>query len=268
MGKASTKSEREIDLIRESCRIVAEALALVGSRIRPGVETRELDSIAEEYIRSKGAVPAFKGYGHDRNNLFPATLCVSIEDEVVHGIPNGRRLEEGQVVSVDVGAKKNGYFGDGAKTFIVGRGSHEKMRLLKVTEESLYKGIAMARVGSHLHDVSSAIQKHVEEAGYSVVRDLVGHGIGKQLHEEPAIPNFGMAGTGIVLKAGMTLAIEPMVNAGTYRVEVDEDGWTVRTADGKPSAHFEHTIVVRDGDPEILTRQDILIGVDGETGTY
>ncbi len=268
MGKASIKSEREIDLIRENCRIVAEVLTLVGSHIKPGINTSELDRIAEEYIRSKGAVPAFKGYGHDRHNLFPSTLCVSVEDEVVHGIPNGRMLEEGQVVSVDVGTKKNGYFGDGARTFAVGRASHEKMRLLKVTEESLYKGIAMARVGNHLHDISSAVQKHVEGAGYSVVRDLVGHGIGKQLHEEPAIPNFGTPGTGIVLKEGMTLAIEPMVNAGTYKVEVDEDGWTVRTADGKPSAHFEHTIVVRSGEPEILTRQDILIGVDGEARTH
>ena len=268
MGKASIKTEQEIELMRESCRIVAEVLALVGSNVKPGVFTRELDRIAEEYIKSKGAVPAFKGYGHDRNNVFPSTLCVSVEDEVVHGIPNGRRLEEGQVVSIDVGVKKSGYFGDGARTFAVGRTSHEKLRLLKVTEESLHKGIAMARAGNHLHDVSSAVQKHVEDAGYSVVRDLVGHGIGKQLHEEPPIPNFGTPGTGIILKEGMTLAIEPMVNAGTYKVEVGNDGWTVRTADGKPSAHFEHTIVVRDGDAEILTRHDLLIGVDGETGTH
>jgi methionyl aminopeptidase len=254
MAKVAIKSEHEIELIRESCRIVAEVLALVGAQVRPGIFTRELDQIAEEYIRSKEGVPAFKGYGHDRHNLFPSTLCISVEDEVVHGIPDGRRLEEGQVVSVDVGVKKNGYFGDGARTFAVGRTSHEKMRLMQVTEESLYKGIEMAIAGNHLHDVSSAVQKCVEDAGFSVVRDLVGHGIGKQLHEEPAIPNFGIAGTGIVLKEGMTLAIEPMVNAGTFKVEVDEDGWTVRTADGKPSAHFEHTIVVRQGEPEILTR--------------
>lgn len=241
--------------MRESCRIVAEVLTLVGAQIRPGVHTRDLDQAAEQYIRSNGGVPAFKGYGHDKNNLFPATLCVSVEDEVVHGIPDGRTLEEGQVVSVDVGVKKDGYFGDGARTFVVGRTSHEKQRLLQVTEESLYKGIEKARAGNHLHDVSSAIQQYVEAAGFSVVRDLVGHGIGKQLHEEPAVPNFGVAGTGILLKEGMALAIEPMVNAGTFDVEVDEDGWTVRTADGKPSAHFEHTIVVRDGDPEILTRQ-------------
>ena len=240
--------------MRECCQIVSEVLALVGLHVKAGVFTRDLDVIAEEYIKSKSASPAFKGYGHDRQNLFPSTLCVSVEDEVVHGIPNGRRLEEGQVVSVDVGVKKNGYFGDGARTFAVGRTSHEKIRLMRVTEESLYKGIDMARAGNRLHDVSSAVQKCVEDAGFSVVRDLVGHGIGKQLHEEPAIPNFGVAGTGILLKEGMTLAIEPMVNAGTFKVEVDPDGWTVRTADGKPSAHFEHTIVVRQGEPEILTR--------------
>lgn len=256
MGKVSIKSEREIDLIRESCRIVSEVLAVVGAHVKPGVYTSELDEIAEEYIRSKGAEPAFKGYGHDRNNLFPSTLCVSVEDEVVHGIPNGRKLEEGDVVSIDVGVRKNGYYGDGARTFVAGRTSHEKMRLLQVTEESLYKGIELARAGNHLHDVSFAVQQHVEGAGFSVVRDLVGHGIGKQLHEEPAVPNFGTAGTGILLKEGMTLAIEPMVNAGTYKVEVDKDGWTVRTADGKPSAHFEHTIVVRKGEAEILTRQE------------
>jgi methionyl aminopeptidase len=255
MSKVSVKSVREVELMRESCRIVAEVLTLVGAQIKPGVHTRDLDQAAEQYIRSNGGSPAFKGYGHDRNNLFPATLCVSVEDEVVHGIPDGRTLEEGQVVSVDVGVKKDGYFGDGARTFVVGRTSHEKQRLLQVTEESLYKGIEKARAGNHLHDVSSAIQQYVEAAGFSVVRDLVGHGIGKQLHEEPAVPNFGVAGTGILLKEGMALAIEPMVNAGTFDVEVDEDGWTVRTADGKPSAHFEHTIVVRDGDPEILTRQ-------------
>ena len=254
MGKVPIKSKRELELIRESCRIVAEVLALVGSRIRPGVYTRELDEIAEEYIRSKGAVPAFKGYGHDRKNLFPASLCVSIDDEVVHGIPDGRMIEESQIVSIDVGVQKNGYFGDGARTFAVGKTSEQKMLLLKVTEEALYKGIEQARAGNHLHDVSSAVQRHVESAGFSVVRDLVGHGIGKNLHEDPAVPNFGTPGTGLLLKEGMVLAIEPMVNAGTYKVQVAEDGWTVRTTDGKPSAHFEHTVVIQDGDAEILTR--------------
>lgn len=254
MGRVPIKSQREIELMRESCRIVAEVLALVGAKIAPGIHTHELDAFAEEYIRSKGATPAFKGYGHDRNNLFPGTLCVSIDDEIVHGIPNGRVLEEGQVVSVDVGVKKNGYFGDGARTFAVGTALPEKTQLMKVTEESLYRGIANVRAGNHLHDISHAVQEHVESHGYSVVRDLVGHGIGKHLHEEPAVPNFGTPGTGIILKEGMVLAIEPMVNAGTYKVQVDSDGWTVRTADGKPSAHFEHTVVVRQGEAEILTR--------------
>ena len=254
MGKVPTKTKREIELMRESCRIVAEVLAFIGSRIKPGVFTSELDRIAEEYIRANGASPAFKGYGHDKKNLFPASLCVSIDEEVVHGIPNGRVLEEGQIVSIDVGVLKNGYFGDGARTFAVGKTSEEKAQLLKVTEEALYKGIEQARAGHHLHDVSSSVQQHVEEAGFSVVRDLVGHGIGKQLHEDPAVPNFGTPGTGLILKEGMALAIEPMVNAGTYKVQVADDGWTVRTSDGKPSAHFEHTIVIQDGEAEILTR--------------
>ncbi len=254
MGKIAVKSDREIALMRESGRIVAEVLSLVGTRIRPGVTTRELDELAEEFIRAQGGVPAFKGYGHDRHNLYPATLCVSIDDEVVHGIPGGRRLEEGQIVAIDVGVKKNGWFGDGARSFAVGRVSEEKERLLHVTREALEKGLAQARAGAHLHDVSSAVQEHGETAGFSVVRDLVGHGIGRNLHEDPPVPNFGTAGTGLVLKEGMALAIEPMVNAGTYRVTVDADGWTVRTADGRPSAHFEHTVIVRADGAEIMTR--------------
>ncbi len=254
MGKVPIKSAREVELIRESCRIVAEVLVLIGTRIKPGVRTKELDEFAEEYIRSKGGIPAFKGYGQDKHNLFPGTLCISIDDEVVHGIPDGRVLEEGQVVSVDVGVQKNSYFGDGAKTFPVGKVTVEKSRLMQTTEEALRRGIRNVRAGNHLHDISHAVQEHVEGEGFSVVRDLVGHGIGRQLHEEPAIPNFGVAGTGTVLKEGMVLAIEPMVNAGTHRVQMDDDGWTVRTADGKPSAHYEHTVLVTQGEAEILTR--------------
>jgi methionyl aminopeptidase len=242
-------------LMRESCRIVAEVLALVGSNIRPGVVTRDLDRMAEEYIRSRDGIPAFKGYGQDKTNLFPGTLCISIDDEVVHGIPDGRTLEEGQIVSIDVGVKKGGYFGDGARTFPVGRIDPEKQQLLKVTEEALFMGIGNARAGKRLHDISAAVQRHVEKAGFSVVRDLVGHGIGRHLHEEPPIPNYGTAGTGILLQEGMAFAIEPMVNAGAYRVQMEDDGWTVRTSDGKPSAHFEHTIIVGKGEAEILTRQ-------------
>lgn len=254
MGKVTIKSPREIELIKESSKIVAEVLALLGSRIKPGMYAKELDVIAERFIRSRGGSPAFKGYGHDRKNLFPASLCISLDEEVVHGIPNGRTMEEGQIVSIDVGVKKDGYYGDGARTFAVGRISEEKQRLLRVTEESLYRGLEKAVAGNHLHDISFAVQKYVEANGFSVVRDLVGHGVGKSLHEEPAIPNYGDPGTGLKLKEGMVLAIEPMVNAGTHKVEFDADGWTVRTADKKPSAHFEHTVVVRKGEPEILTR--------------
>lgn len=242
--------------MRESCRIVAEVLALVGSRLQPGVSLQDLDRLAEDWIRSRGSEPAFKGFGHDKKNLFPSTLCISVDDEVVHGIPDARVLREGQVVSIDVGVRKEGYYGDGARTFAVGGPSEENARLLKVTEEALYKGIEQAREGRHLHDVSNAVQRHVEAAGFSVVRDLVGHGIGRKLHEEPAVPNFGTPGTGMILRGGMTLAIEPMVNAGMSQVRVSDDGWTVRTADGKPSAHFEHTIVVRENEAEILT-QDV-----------
>lgn len=254
MGKVPIRSPREIELIRESSRIVAEVLELLGSKITPGVHTKELDEIAERFIRSRGGTPAFKGYTHDANNPFPASLCISIDDVVVHGIPNGRLLKEGEIVSIDVGVRKNGYYGDSARTFAVGKISDEKQRLMRVTEESLYKGIDQAVAGNRIHDVSFAVQKHVEANGYSVVRELVGHGVGKNLHEEPAIPNYGDPGTGVKLKEGMVLAIEPMVNAGTHKVEHDADGWTVRTADGKPSAHYEHTVVVRQGAAEILTR--------------
>jgi methionyl aminopeptidase len=254
MAKVPIKSRTEIALMRESGRIVGEALALVGGHIRPGVTTRELDALAEEFIRSQGGIPAFKGYGPDRRNVFPATLCVSIDDVVVHGIPDGRRLEEGEIVSVDVGVKKDGWFGDGARTFPVGRIDEEKARLLRVTEEALEAGITQARAGNRLHDVSAAVQRHVETAGYAVVRDLVGHGIGKNLHEEPAVPNFGLPGTGVLLREDMTLAIEPMVNAGSFAVRLEDDGWTVRTADGRPSAHFEHTVAITQGEAEVLTR--------------
>lgn len=247
------KTPEEINLMRESCRIVAEVLRLLESYIKPGITTKELDQIAEEYIRSQGAEPAFKGYGNDKSNLYPASLCTSIDDEVVHGIPDKRKLEEGQIISIDVGVRKNKFYGDGAKSFPVGKVSEEKMKLLKITEESLYRGIEKAKAGNRLHDISAAVQKHVESAGFSVVRDLVGHGIGKDLHEEPQIPNYGEPGTGILLKPGMTLAIEPMVNMGTYRVKFNSDGWTVTTYDGKPSAHFEHTICITESEPEILT---------------
>ena len=254
MGRVPIKSPHEIELMRESCRIVAEVLAVVGSRVAPGILVKELDELAEDWIRSRGGEPAFKGYGSDKNNPFPASLCVSIDDEVVHGIPDGRTLREGQIVSIDVGVKKNGFYGDGARTFPVGTISDGKLRLMTVTEESLIKGIEQAVAGNHLHDVSAAVQEYVEASGFSVVRDLVGHGIGRELHEEPPVPNYGAKGTGLVLKEGMVLAIEPMVNAGSYKVAEADDGWTIRTVDGKASAHFEHTVVVRKGGAEILTQ--------------
>jgi len=248
------KSKREIDLIRESSRIVAEVLRLVGVEVKPGVTTLELDRLAEEYIRSFMASPAFKGYGSNQHNLFPATLCTSVDSEVVHGIPGKRVLKDGEILSVDVGVKKDGYYGDGAWSFPVGEISEEKERLLRVTEEALYRGIEQAVEGNRVHDISYAVQEHVEANGFSIVRDLVGHGVGKQLHEEPSVPNFGEPGTGVRLKSGMTLAIEPMVNYGTWKVNVLADGWTIVTQDGMPSAHFEHTIAIVNGKPEILTQ--------------
>ncbi|MCI0707212.1 MAG: type I methionyl aminopeptidase [Ignavibacteriae bacterium] len=247
------KTKKEIELIRESSKIVAEVLRLVGAHAKPGVTTLELDRIAEEYIHSCDAEPAFKGYGSDKNNKFPATLCTSIDNEVVHGIPGNRRLQEGEILSVDVGVLKNGYYGDGAMSFHIGHVSPEKERLLKVTEESLYKGIEQATVGNTVNDIGYAVQRHVEANGFSVVRDLVGHGVGVKLHEEPSVPNYGEPGTGVKLKEGMTIAIEPMVNSGTWKVKVLADGWTVVTDDGKPSAHFEHTVAIVNGKPEILT---------------
>jgi methionyl aminopeptidase len=253
MPKASIKSPADILIMKESCRIVAEVLRMLAVHIRPGVTTGDLDRLAEEYIRSQDGEPAFKGYGHDKRNLFPASICASIDDEVVHGIPGSRVLKNGEIISVDVGVRKNGFYGDGAWSYAVGEVSSTKQQLIDVTRKSLEQGLGKAVAGNRVHDISAAVQSHVEDAGFSVVRDLVGHGVGRSLHEEPAVPNFGRPGTGPVLEEGMTLAIEPMVNAGSYRVKIDSDGWTVRTADGEPSAHFEHTVLVTRNGPEILT---------------
>ena len=249
----ATKSEKEIELIRNSSKIVAEVLKLIGSKIQVGVTTLELDLIAEDFIRSCGAEPAFKGYGHDKNNLYPASICASVNDEVVHGIPRNLKLCDGDIISVDVGVKLKGYFGDGAETFAVGKISDEKEKLMAATKASLEKGVSVAVAGNTIGDIGFAVQSFIEAKGFSVVRDLVGHGVGKELHEEPSIPNYGRPRQGFTLKEGMTLAIEPMVNAGSFKVKTDDDGWTVRTSDGKPSAHFEHTIVVRKNKVEILT---------------
>ncbi len=248
------KSNREIDYIRESCKIVAETLQLVKRYVKVGVTTKELDKIAEDYILSNNARPAFKGYSQAGSIDFPGSICSSIDDEVVHGIPGNIVLKDGQIISIDVGVEKNSYFGDAALSVAIGKISEEKQKLMDVTEKSLYLGIDQAVEKNRLGDVSNAIQTYVEENGFSVVRDLCGHGVGKHLHEAPQIPNYGKKRNGPVLKNGMTLALEPMVNMGSYKVFVAEDGWTVLTLDGKPSAHFEHTIAIIDGKPEILTK--------------
>jgi len=249
------KTEQEIELMRESNQIVSDVHRLLMSHVKPGARVSELDAMAEDFIRASGALPAFKGYSSGSRSIpdFPATLCVSIDDEVVHGIPTERALEEGQIVSIDVGTEKNGFFGDGAITLPVGRVDPEKQRLMDVTRESLFRGIAKAVPGGKLQDISAAIQQHVEENGFAVVRDLVGHGIGRKLHEEPPVPNFGRAGNGPTLDVGMTLAIEPMVNYGSFKVRIAANGWTVLTRDGSASAHFEHTVYISKDGPETLT---------------
>lgn len=247
------KTKKEIDYIRESCKIVAETLQLLKRKVRPGISTFELDKIAEDYILSNNARSAFKGYSQGGSFKFPGNICVSVDDEVVHGIPGNRILKEGEIVSLDCGVVKNNHYGDAALSVAVGELSEEKRRLMEVTEQSLYKGIDQAVIGNRVHDISSAVQVYVEERGFYIVRDLCGHGVGNYLHEDPSIPNFGKKGTGPLLKKGMTLAIEPMVNLGTYEVKVHYDGWTILTEDGNPSAHFEHTILIQDGKPEILT---------------
>jgi methionyl aminopeptidase len=247
------KSKKEIDYIRESCRIVAETLQLLKSNVRPGITTLELDKIAEDYIISNDAIPAFKGYSQGGAPGFPGSVCSSVDDEVVHGIPGQRVLKDGEIVSLDIGVLKNGYFGDAALTVAVGNISDDNKKLMDVTERSLQLGIEQAVAGNKVHDISYAVQTYVEANGFSVVRDLCGHGVGKFLHEDPSVPNFGKKGTGPKLKNGMTLAIEPMVNAGKYDVITAADGWTIITADGSTSAHFEHTIWINNNSPEILT---------------
>jgi methionyl aminopeptidase len=242
------KSSREIEQLKRSNAIVAEVFEKLKGMIHPGVTTKELDEVAEEYILLKGARPAFKGY-----RGFPATLCISINEEVVHGIPSQRQLKEGDIVSLDVGVNFVGYFGDAAITLPVGEIDPEAKRLLEVTEKALTIGIEKAKIGNRLFDISFAIQRWVESHGLSVVRDFVGHGIGRDLHEEPQVPNFGAPHQGPRLEKGMVFALEPMVNEGTYEVRILSDGWTVVTADGKRSAHFEHTIAITEDGTEILS---------------
>ena len=256
------KSQREIDRMRESAALVGRTLAEVARQIDIGVTTAELDAVAEEYIRSQGAEPAFKGYRVGQM-VYPSTLCISVNDVVVHGIPGEYRIQDGDLLSLDCGVLLNGYYGDSAYTFAVGEISAENRELLTVTYEALMKGIEHAVVGRRVGDISHAVQTHCEGRGFGVVRDLVGHGIGKSLHEEPQIPNFGRQGTGRKLRDGLTICIEPMINRGTHDVATDPDGWTVRTADKQPSAHYEHMVVVRKGKAEILSTFDYIEEVTG-----
>lgn len=243
------KTNRELSLMREACRISAGALKVAGEAVEPGVTTEQIDKIAYDYIVKNGAQPNFLNlYG------FPATACISINNEVIHGIPSKtRKIKEGDIVSIDLGAKVDGYNGDNAATFAAGRISPEAQRLIDTTRESLYEGIKAAVVGGRIGDIGYAVQSYCERRGYGVVRDYVGHGVGRELHEEPSVPNFGTPGRGVRLAAGMTLAIEPMINQGTKNVRVLPDEWTVVTADGKLSAHFEHTVAITADGPKILT---------------
>jgi len=256
------KTAEEIALIAESSRLISEVLALLKDYVVPGMTTARLDEIAEEYIRSHGAAPAFKGYSV-HGEIYPATLCTSVNSAVVHGLPDDRPLQEGDIVSLDVGVLKDGYYGDSAVTYSVGDPGELGRRLMQVTYDALWLGIEQAVVDNRVYDISRAVQRHVEDNGFSVVRELVGHGIGKHLHEEPSIPNFVPSPfqrhqfKNVPLVDGMVICIEPMVNAGTYRVKTLGDQWTVATQDGKPSAHYEHTVVVREGEAEVLTHHVI-----------
>ncbi len=247
----SYKSIEEIELIRQSSLLVGKTLAEVARLIRPGIKTIELDKVAETFIRDHKAKPAFKGY-----NGFPATLCISVNDVVVHGIPGNQELKEGDLVSVDCGTLLNGFYGDSAYSFAVGEVSEEKRLLMERTKESLYLGIKVARAGNRIGNIGYEVQTYVESFGYSVVRDLVGHGIGTSLHEKPEVPNYGKRGEGTMLKPGLVICIEPMINLGKRNITQDKDGWTIRTADNMPSAHYEHQIAITEGDPIILSSFD------------
>ena len=254
------KTTEEIELMRESALIVSKTLGLLAKEIKPGVTTLQLDKIAEEFIRDNDAIPGFLGL-YD----FPNTLCVSPNTQVVHGIPNNEPLKEGDIISVDCGAIKNDFYGDHAYTFEVGEVSEQVRKLLKVTKESLYKGIEEFRIGKRVGDVGFAVQQHAENHGYGVVRELVGHGLGRKMHEDPEMPNYGKRGRGKKFKNGMSVAIEPMINQGTKRIKQLKDGWTILTADGKPSAHFEHDVALVEGEPKLLSTFDYIYDALGVT---
>jgi len=242
------KNEQEIDSIKESCQLVSKTLALIGSIIKPGIKTIELDKVAETYIRDNNGIPTFLGY-----HGFPNTLCISVNSEVVHGIPSNRELKDGDIVSIDCGVILNGFYGDSAYTYGLGNVDIDALELIKKTKEALYVGISNASINNRIGDIGNSIQTYVEAFGYSVVREMVGHGIGRRLHEKPEVPNYGKRGEGKKITNGLVLAIEPMINLGKKEIKLDNDGWTVRTADGMPSAHFEHSIAIVNGKAEILS---------------
>ena len=244
----SLKTARDVDAMRKAGKITAAARALAGEMVRPGVSTKAIDKAVYDFIISQGAKPSFLHYSG-----YPASVCVSINEQVIHGIPGSRKIREGDVVSIDVGANIDGFHGDCAATYVAGEASEEAKRLIRVTRESFFEGLRYARTGFRVSDISHAIQEYVEKAGYSVVRDYVGHGVGSKMHEDPEVPNFGKPGHGPRLMPGMTIAVEPMVNMGKFDVRVLSDDWTVVTVDGKPAAHYENTILITSGDPEILT---------------
>ncbi len=248
------KSPKEIEYMRESGRIVALALNEMEKAIRPGITTKELDTIATTVLKHEGAIPSFKGQeGFEGSKPYPATICASVNNQIIHGIPDNYALKEGDIISIDMGALKNGYHGDAARTFAVGNISDEARKLIDVTKQSFFEGIKNAVAGNRVSDISHAVQTYAESFGFSVVRDFVGHGVGKELHEDPQVPNYGKPGRGPRLAKGMVIAVEPMINEGSYDIDILKNGWTAVTVDGKLSAHYENTILITDGEPEILT---------------
>lgn len=247
------KTEDEIELMRKANLLVGRTLAEIGKIIKPGVTTKQLDKVAEEFIRDNGAIPTFKGFPNPYGPEFPASICTSVNEQVVHGVPNDEPLKEGDIVSVDCGTLLDGYNGDSCYTFMVGEVSEEVKELLRVTKESLYKGIENAVAGKRIGDIGWAVQQHCESHGYGVVREFVGHGIGKEMHEDPPVPNYGRRGNGTMMKNGLCIAIEPMITMGTPQVYLLPDKWTIITRDRKPAAHFEHTIAIHHGKPDILS---------------
>ena len=264
--KIYLKTEDEIELMRQANQLVGRTLGELAKHIKPGITTLQLDKIADEFIRDNGAIPTFKGFPNPYGGPFPASICTSVNDVVVHGVPNAETiLKEGDIISIDCGTLLNGFNGDSCYTFCVGEVSDEVKKLLKTTKESLYKGIENAVAGKHLGDISSAVQEHCEAQKYGIVRELTGHGIGREMHEDPRVPNYGSRGNGIMLKAGMCLAIEPMVTMGNRAIWMDaNDRWTIRTRDRKPAAHFEHTIAVRKGQAEILSSFEEVESLEGK----